>query len=129
MYVLYLTMFSLGIEVSYYFLLVTYIVIIPFQSAINSHARIIRMISTYIRIYYEEKYSFINWETFCVSDEYNNFHKITYKGIQKVLYMGSVQLGGMSTILFVFFVLMNNFQNNMFILEFPENFLRFSLLL
>lgn len=117
MYVLYLTMFVLGIEVSRYFLLVTYIIIIPFQSAINSHARAIRIMSTYIRIFFEEQYSFINWETFCICKEYKDFRRTTYKGIRKVLHMGSVQLGGLSTIFFIYLLLKESCYQGIFKLK------------
>lgn len=117
MYTLYLTIFVIGIEVSYNLLLVTYIVIIPFQSAINSHARAIRVAAAYIRLKYENENSGFDWEKFHISSEYKNFQKMNYHGAKKVLHMGSVQLGILTTISFIFFKAKDAYNNNIFLMS------------
>jgi len=55
MYVLYIALFVLGIQWSYYLFLVTYIIILPFQATINNLVWNVDRISAYIRIFYEKK--------------------------------------------------------------------------
>ena len=54
MYVLFITLFVLGIELSYHLFLVTYVVLIPFQVVINRYKWSISKMSTYIRLFYEK---------------------------------------------------------------------------
>ncbi len=55
MYVLFCTLFVLGLEWSRYLFLVSYIVLIPFQCVINDYQWSISKMSTYIRIFFEKK--------------------------------------------------------------------------
>ena len=77
MYVIFSTLFVLGLQWSYYLFLVAYVVIIPFQCVYNDYWWSISKISTYIRIFYEEENKNMNWESFHVhpifKDYYNSY--------------------------------------------------------
>ncbi len=62
MYVIFCTLFVLGIELSYYLFLVIYIILIPFQVVINRYGWSVAKISTYIRIFYEKEQKDLKWE-------------------------------------------------------------------
>lgn len=63
MYILYTTIFVLAMQWSYYLLLVTYIIILPFQATINNLVWNVARLSAYIRIFYEEYDESLNWES------------------------------------------------------------------
>ncbi len=69
MYILYSTVFVLGLELSRYLFLVTYLIILPFQATINNLAWNVSRLSAYIRIFYEEKDESLNWESMNVNYE------------------------------------------------------------
>lgn len=115
MYVIYISLFVLGMEWNYHLFLVTYIVIIPFQVVINDYCWSISKISTYIRLFIENNRKDINWESMHVYNEY----KIYYSNRQKtflgiVRYTGAVQLGAMSSFFFIVYCLKNNKINSVF---------------
>lgn len=62
MYIIYFTMFSFGFTYSWLFML-SCIVLISFQSMINSDRLSIEKASTYIRIFFEEDRHDIHWES------------------------------------------------------------------
>lgn len=80
MYVLFGTLFVLGLEWSNYLFLVSYIILIPFQCIINDYEWSISKISTYIRIFFEKEDNEISWESlhtsFVYKDYYTNKSKI-----------------------------------------------------
>lgn len=113
MYVIYISLFVLGIEWNYYLFLVTYIVIIPFQMVINDYYWSISKISTYIRIFIENSQDDINWESMHV---YNGY-KIYYTNKQNVFpaiirNTGVVQLGALSSLFFIGYCLNINHLRN-----------------
>lgn len=68
MYVIFSTLFVLGLEWSPYLFLVNYIILIPFQCVINSCLRSVQRISTYIRVFFEYCNSGFNWESLQTSE-------------------------------------------------------------
>lgn len=98
MYVLFCTLFVLGLQWSYYFYLVTYIVLIPFQCVINDFHWSISKISTYIRIFFENERKDMNWENLHVYDSYQEYHKKKNNSlVGKIKGSGSVHLGIIAT--------------------------------
>ena len=61
MYVLFCTLFVLGLQWSHYLFLVSYIILIPFQYVINDYRWSISKMSTYIRIFFEKDNKDISW--------------------------------------------------------------------
>lgn len=105
MFIIYITLFSFGLQFSYNLFLVTYIVLIPFQMKINQYKRMSMEAGIYIKTIYENN-SQVGWEVFHFRDEYIKIHN---KG--KWYFMvgtGSTQLGLLSTIFYIFFVVRNN---------------------
>lgn len=112
MYVLFSTMFVLGIEWSYYIFLVTYIVIIPFQIIINSYKYFIHRISAYIRIFYESQNKNLNWESLQIFYEYKKYEKELYNTLSYIIRKtGAIQLGFLATCSFNFFLLYSKYDN------------------
>lgn len=115
MYVLFVTLFVLGIEFSYNLFLITYVVLIPFQIVINRYRLSISKISTYIRIFYEEDVDELNWENFQVYDGYKKYYRKLSSGIPgKIRDTGVSQLGILSTSFYILFMLYNKFNNDTF---------------
>lgn len=117
MYILYTALFALGFEWSYYLFLVTFIVVIPCQEAINNLEWNVSRISAYIRIFYESDGQMSNssqrWETFNTQYEpYRDFFKKRLGGfLGFVRNGGSIHLGCLSTIFFVGNVLLKKHSN------------------
>lgn len=64
MHSIFAALYALGVQFSHIFFLVTYIVLIPFQSKINYYAWTITKMSVYIRVFFEETNNDMHWETF-----------------------------------------------------------------
>lgn len=76
MYILFTTIFVLGMELkNYYLFLVTYVILIPFQIVINRYAWNIRKISLYIKVFYENDIKELNWESMHKFIDYKNYYK------------------------------------------------------
>lgn len=102
MYVLFITIFVLGLELSYHLFLVTYIVLIPFQIVINRYCWSIAKMSAFIRLFYEQDDTNLNWESMHTYIEY----KYYYKGLNssltgKIRYTGVAQLGFLATVFYI----------------------------
>ncbi len=124
MYTLFITIFILGIELSYNLLLVTYIILIPFQIVINRYKISILKMSIYIKIFYEKDIAWLNWEglqTFRKSKEYYIKIDTSIEGI--LGHTGSSQLGLLSTIFFCVLLLHNRYSNDIFSLSIKDVFL------
>lgn len=110
MYILYLSLFVLGFEISYYMFLLTFIVIIPYQQVINNLEWNVSRISAYIRIFYEGKENEQRWET--MNTQYGpylaflnkKFHFIS-RFVRKE---GSIHLGLLSMCFFIYNILLQN---------------------
>lgn len=57
-------LYTLGVQFGHIFFLMTFIVLIPFQSKINYYSWAIRKMSIYIRVFFEETSDNIHWESF-----------------------------------------------------------------
>lgn len=75
MYVLFCTLFVLGLQWSNNLFLVTYIILIPFQCVINEYKWSIAKMSTYIRIFFENENKKISWESLHTSEFYKKYYK------------------------------------------------------
>ena len=105
MYVIYISLFSFGLQFSYDLFLVTYIVLIPFQMKMNQYKRMVLEAGIYIKAIYEDN-SKVGWEIFHFRDEYIKIHN---KGKWYLMVgTGSTQLGLLSTIFYIFFAVKNN---------------------
>ena len=62
MYTIYAAIFVIAIEYSYKLLLITYVILIPFQFIINSQKWSVQKISTYIRCFFEQESEEFHWE-------------------------------------------------------------------
>lgn len=111
MYLLYLTLFSLGVEFNFYFYLLTFIVLIPFQAVINNLEWTTARISTYIKIFYENNEPMQKWET--LNSDYDSYKRYFNRKIHKfsifVRSLGSIHLGILSFIFYSAKVLANSF--------------------
>ncbi len=117
MFVLFTTLFAFGLEISHQLFLVTYIILIPFQSAINRHSWSITKLSLYIRVFYEEDDCQINWESLHKFPQYSEFYKKFNKQITNVIYHTcSVQLGFLSMIFYIGNTLCDKYLNGKILL-------------
>ena len=115
MYILFVTLFILGIEWSYYLFLVTYIVLIPFQVVINRYGWAISKMSTYIRIFYEENDKNINWENMHVFIGYKEYvEKYNISIIGKIRTTGVTQLGFLATSFYIVFLMYDKYSQKSF---------------
>lgn len=115
MYVLFSTLFVLGIQWSYYLFLVAYVAIIPFQCVYNDYWWSISKISTYIRIFYEEENENMNWESFHIHSTFRNYYNNKRKNmVDQIRFSGSVFLGVLSTGFFCGYTLKNTYYNEVF---------------
>lgn len=118
MYVIFLTIFVLGLQLSYYLFLVAYIILIPFQVVINRYNWSITKLSTYIRIFYEGSRKKLSWESLHVFQDYKEYYKKFNRSISGIIrYTGAVQLGFLTTIFFMVYLLKNNYIEQQFCLS------------
>ena len=102
MYVLFITLFALGIELSYDLLLVTYVVLIPFQIVINRYKWSIAKMSTYIRIFYEKNSEQLGWESLHSFNGYKKHYKELNGRISGIIrYTGVSQLGFLASAFYI----------------------------
>lgn len=119
MYVLFCTLFVLGLQWSHYLFLVSYIILIPFQYVINDYRWSISKMSTYIRIFFEKDNKDISWESLHVSECYKEYDRRKRKSIKSIVGMsGAVHLGILATGFYCGYTLNNSYINNKFILGF-----------
>ena len=113
MYILYISLFVLAVEWDYHLFLVTYLVSIPYQIVINGYNWSICKVSSYIRIFFEEEYQGINWESLHVYDPYKKYYDNKQKTIiDRIKYTGSIQLGIIATVAFLFYLIQEILQRN-----------------
>ncbi len=113
MYVIFCSLFVLGLQWSHYLFLVTYIVLMPFQCVFNDLWWSISRMSIYIQIFFEEECEDMNWETFQRSDIYTYYSERKNKKIIEIIRRtGSIHLGVLSTGFFSGYIIKNSYQNN-----------------
>lgn len=118
MYVIFCSLFILGLEWSHYLFLVTYIVLIPFQCVINNSLWSIRKISTYIRVFFENDGNKLYWESFHLYYPYMNYHKEKSKCINDIVMIsGATHLGLLATAFFCGYTLKNAYRSSHFMLD------------
>lgn len=107
MYILYLSLFVLGFEISHYMFLLTFIVLIPYQAVLNNLEWNVSRISAYIQVFYETEQTELRWETMNTHyTPYTHFLKQRCGGISRfVRIQNSIHLGLLSTALFIYHVL------------------------
>lgn len=121
MYVLFCTLFILGLEWSSYLFLVSYIILIPFQCVINDYRWSIAKMSTYIRIFFEQENKDISWETLQVCDLYKEYYEHKKKSIRGVISIsGATHLGFLATGFYCGYTLINLYVNDTFILNIKD---------
>lgn len=105
MYTVYVVLLGLGVQQSRIFYVISFIILISFQSKINRSKYTIARISTYIRVFFEDKNedTNIHWETSNVDKDLADFKN--RMGENKIVSIisgtGSVQLGAISTICYI----------------------------
>lgn len=110
MYVLFATLFVLGLELSEHLFLVSYVVLIPFQCVINDYHWSISKMSTYIRVFFEEEDQDIGWESLHVYSYYRDYYKNKSKSIRGIIRIsGAVHLGFLSTVFYCWHILKESY--------------------
>jgi len=121
MYILFISLFVLGLEISHYLFLLTFVILIPYQEVINNMEWNVSRISAYIRAFYEEDYPDLNWETMNTHySAYLEYLKKQVRGVSGFIRnAGSIHLGFLATAFFIGRLLKENFIANdgVFILE------------
>lgn len=118
MYVLFCTLFVLGLQWSHYLFLVSYIILIPFQYVINDYRWAICKMSTYIRIFFEKENKHMSWESLQVSECYKEYDRRKRKSIKNIVGIsGAVHLGILATGFYCGYTLNNSYINNKFTLD------------
>lgn len=121
MYVLFGTLFVLGIEWSSYLFLVSYVILISFQCVINDYQWSISKMSIYIRIFFEEVDKEIGWESLHIYPSYKEYYKNKSRSIRGIIRIsGAVHLGFLSTLFYCYDVLHRSCTNGIFILGFTD---------
>lgn len=121
MYVLFGTLFVLGLEWSNYLFLVSYVILIPFQCVINDYQWSISKMSTYIRIFFEEVDKEIGWESLHIYSDYRAYYKSKSRSIRGIIRIsGAVHLGFLSTLFYCGNILQQSYINGIFVLEFVD---------
>lgn len=121
MYVLFGTLFVLGLEWSNYLFLVAYVILIPFQCVINDYQWSISKMSTYIRIFFEEVDEQIGWESLHIFPNYKEYYKNKSRSIRGIIRIsGAVHLGFLATLFYCYDVLCQSYKNGIFALGFID---------
>ena len=118
MYVIFCSLFVLGLEWSHYLFLVTYIILIPFQCTINDYKWYILKISTYIKVFFEDEKTGISWESLQLYDQYKNYYGQKKKIIRDIIKnSGAIHLGFLASVFYCGYTLRDSFVDNRFVLE------------
>lgn len=110
MYILFISLFVLGLEMSYYLFLLTYVILIPYQEVINNMEWNVSRISAYIRTFYEESDPNLNWEYMNAKyPKYLEYLERRVRGLSGfVRNAGSIHLGFLATAFFIGSLLQEN---------------------
>lgn len=118
MYVIFCSLFVLGLEWSHYLFLVTYVVLIPFQCVINNFLWSIHKLSIYIRVFFESDNTKLNWESFHQYYPYVKYYKEKSKSLNDIIMTsGATHLGLLATAFFCGYILKNAYHNDQFIIR------------
>lgn len=117
MYILFCTLFVLGLQWSPYLFLVSYIILIPFQYVINDYRWSISKMSTYIRIFFEKENINIGWESLHLFESYIEYDRRKKKTIKSIIGMsGAVHLGILATGFYCGYTLSTSYIDEKFVL-------------
>ena len=107
MYILFVSLFVLGLEVLHYLFLLTFVILIPYQEVINNMEWNVSRISAYIRIFYEEDNPDLNWESMNTQHQsYLDYLGKRVKGFSGFIRnAGSIHLGFLASAFFIGFSL------------------------
>ena len=115
MYVLFCTLFVLGLQWSHYLFLVSYIVLIPFQCVINDYQWSISKMSIYLRTFFEKENIDMNWESLHISDVYKDYYNQKKKSVTGVIRIsGAAHLGFLATGFYCGYTLNNRYEGEKF---------------
>ncbi len=104
--------------ISHYLFLVTYIILIPFQSQIQRYKWSIKRMSAYIRVFFEYDGENIHWESFNESEQNKRYYKqFNNNYISRIRNTGTIQLGVFSTLCFNGYVLYYSYANGILCLK------------
>lgn len=110
-YASYLTLFILAIELSHYILLLTFVILIPFQSQLLRYRWSIIRMSEYVKLFFELDRGDMHWELFHESEELVQYNLKFNKKLASILsYTVTVQLGLLSTTAFCSITLYQSIQ-------------------
>ena len=110
MYILFVSLFVLGLEVSHYLFLLTFVILIPYQEVINNMEWNVSRISAYIRTFFEKDNPDLNWESMNTQYEsYLRYLDERVKGLSGFIRnAGSIHLGFLASAFFIGFTLKEN---------------------
>lgn len=115
MYLLFSTLFVLGLQWSHYLFLVNYIILIPFQCVINDYLWSVSKISTYIRVFFEATNNGMNWESLHVYDKYYDYYNKKNHSIAGLIRIsGATHLGFITTGFFCGYTLIQSYHPSRF---------------
>lgn len=124
MYILFCSLFVLGLQWSRHLFLVIYIILIPFQCIINDYNWSITKLSTYIRLFFEDERTNMNWESFHIFPHYQEYYcNRSNNIIGFIRTSGSVHLGFLTSSFFCMYTLKSMYQNNQFSLSIWDSLL------
>lgn len=124
MYVLFCSLFVLGLEWSHYLFLVTYIILIPFQCVINDFIWCMSKVSTYIQVFYEDENDNLNWESFHTYYPYIDLSTKKKKSFVEIISItSSVHLGFLATSFFCAYILKNAYTRGYFLINILDGLL------
>ncbi len=111
MYTLFVALFVLAVETSsFYILLTSYFILIPFQCIINKQNWSVQKISLYIVCFFEENNANIHWEGLHSYPEYKEYFK--HHGDEQLIhYIGTSILAAIASLSFIcerIYSIMNN---------------------
>jgi len=114
MYILFVSLFVLGLEISYYLFLLTFVILSPYQEVINNMEWNVSRISAYIRAFYEKDDPNLNWET--MNTHYSPYLDYLGKRVKGfsgfIRNEGSIHLGFLAMAFFVGYLLKENYTEN-----------------
>lgn len=115
MYLIYMTVFLIGVQYSKACFLITYIVLISFQARINRQRYMLIQMSAYIRIFFEDERNDLHWEHSKIMITYRrNSHR---RLISRISSTTPVQLGILSLICYVGYSVRETISKNNIVLH------------
>jgi len=102
MYVTYITLFSIGFSYSWFFL-ASFIMLIVFQGMINENQWELKKMSTFLKVFFEERYDDLHWERLHAFKYYRTIRNIRENKVEWKLYKWSASFLAFISLLFLIF--------------------------